>query len=124
VGIAQTLFEVEVIVETGNKEYKPLSWYGKAEWTRNKFRKMYHIYARNHSHAWKKAQKYGTPKSCYKVDVISGLANIENIKLDQEPMVGRLNPYPNAIAMDEMIWKKKKSKKYHNKGVKPIDNIE
>jgi hypothetical protein len=123
-GVAQVLFEVEVIVETGNKEYKPLNWYGKAEWTRTKIRKMYHIPARNQNHAWKKAQKYGTPKSCHKIDAVSALSNIENIKLDQEPIISKLNPYLNAIAMDELIWKKKKSKKQHNKSKKPIDNIE
>ncbi|MEN9945449.1 MAG: hypothetical protein RLY18_1407 [Pseudomonadota bacterium] len=59
-GVTLFTYEVEVVVERGNYEYKPLTWYGKAEWTRNKQTKMFIIEnVRDHNEAMKKAQKYG-----------------------------------------------------------------
>ncbi len=61
--------------------------------------KMFHIDARTPDQAWEKAKKRGHPVSCRKVDA-------EKI-MDRTILIEPLNPYPNAVAMDEMIWKKK-----------------
>lgn len=65
--------------------------------------KMFHIDARTHGQAMRKASKYGTPRSCRKVDMDRMRVNAEAFLIPY----GANNPYPNAIAMDEMIWKKK-----------------
>ncbi len=100
-------FEVKVRVSVGKEEYKPICYYGKAEWARDKICKMFHIKARTQDKAEKIARKkYGEPISCRKVNVYDMLGNPENIKLEQ-PTVYGVNPYKNAVAMDEMIWEKR-----------------
>ena len=71
----------------------------------NKITKMKHIDARTHQQAIIKAEKYGHPISVRKVDIERMNGNMEDLLL-LEPY-GAKNPYPNAISMDEMIWKKK-----------------
>lgn len=71
--------------------------------------RMFHVDAKTHQQAMQKAEKHGRPLTVRKVDkdrMMGG--NIENLLL-QEPF-GANNPYPNAVAMDEMIWKKKKKR--------------
>jgi hypothetical protein len=109
--VGTLLFEVGVLVK-GKEQYKyTTEYYGKGDITNNSFEKMFHIEARTAKQACLKARKYGTPKTCRKVDALSLLSNIENIDLKQKLVFGINSPFKNAIAMDEMIWNKKKSKK-------------
>lgn len=67
----------------------------------NTMTKMFHIDARTRKQALQKAEKHGRPISARKADV-------ERMSLSVERMpLGASNPYPNAIAMDEFIWKRK-----------------
>ncbi len=77
---------------------------------------MFHIEAKTPSQAGTRARKYGRPISVRKVDVEKMSGNIENLLLPEA--YGASNPYPNAIAMDEMIWKQK------NKRAKRIESQE
>lgn len=71
----------------------------------NKIIKMFHVDARTHEQAMQKVEKRGRPISARKVNVEEMGINIENLLL-REPY-GAKNPYPDAIAMDEMVWRKK-----------------
>jgi hypothetical protein len=114
-----TTFEVRVRVDSGKPEYKPIKYsskvkgyYGKVEWACEQVVKMFHIPARTHEQAKKIARrKYGEPISCHKLDVMSHLSNIENLKLDQPVLYGAGSPYKNAIAMDEKIWEKRNKRR-------------
>ncbi len=64
--------------------------------------KMYHIDARTHEQAIRKAEKYGRPLGCRKVNTEKIMG--DGLRLEA---YGVNNPYPNAVAMDEMIWKRK-----------------
>jgi len=76
---------------------------------------MFHIDARTPELAKKHARrKYGEPISCRKMDALSSLASIENLKLEQSPFYGVGSPYQNAVAMDEMVWQKQKRTKRRN----------
>ena len=77
---------------------------------------MFHIEANTPSQAGTRAEKYGRPLSVRKVDVEKMGGNIEKLLMPE--VYGESNPYPNAIAMDEMIWRKK------NKRVKRIESRE
>ena len=76
-------------------------------------RKMFHIDARTDEQARKKAKKYGKPLSVRKYHPEDRLKNIENIKLNQEPLDVFLlnNQFNKALAMDEFIWKKQNKKR-------------
>ncbi len=63
--------------------------------------KMFHIEARSHEQASQRCEKHGRPISVRKVDV-GRIRPISSLVL---PVVE--NPYPDAVAMDEMIWKRK-----------------
>ena len=56
-----------------------------------------------------RCSKHGRVLSARKVDVSDMLANIEHFPLLPEPYQSG-NPYPNAVAMDEFIWKKKEKR--------------
>jgi hypothetical protein len=74
--------------------------------------KMYQIDARTREQAIKKARKHkGEILSCRKVDATPGLKSIEKLPLDNFTIFDAQNPYPNAVAMDEMIWKKRNKRR-------------
>ncbi len=96
-------FEVKVLVrKKGSKHFSShIGMYIEKSIT-----KMYHIEARTHVQAFSRAKKYGRPISTRKIDIekVSGVS-MENLLL-REPY-GKKNPYPDAMAMDEFIWRKK-----------------
>jgi len=78
---------------------------------KKEMKRMFHITARTPEQASKKAEKYGRPLSVRKADVAKMYGDITKLRLDQKPLAGVYqfgNPYDSAIAMGEMIWKKKK----------------
>ncbi len=107
--MASTLqrYEVRVLVpEKGNEHY---SYKLKEFVRRTEVRTFHSPFFRDHSQAFEWAKKYGRPISARKV-------SRDRVCLDTEKMMQRIreeelriheNPYPNAIAMDEMIWNKK-----------------
>ena len=98
----QQTFEVRVLVKkTGSKHFSQhIGKYLYETMTR-----MFHIEARTANQAGARAEKYGRPLSVRKVDVERMSGNIEKLLLPE--VYGANNPYSNAIAMDELIWKKK-----------------
>lgn len=112
------IFEVRVNIK-GTKETEYYSSF-LGKWVKNEIIKMFHLEAKSTKQAMKKAEKYGRPISARKTNMEKIQWNIEHLKLDQ-PL---LNPYSNAIAMDEMIWKKKNNRiKNHTKDKRDIDNL-
>lgn len=78
--------------------------------------KTFHKEAKTPKQAMQLCAKYGHPISARKTDVCER-DNIENLQLLPE------NPYPNAIAMSDMIWqrKSKRAERLYNSGLdKPI----
>jgi hypothetical protein len=70
--------------------------------------KMFHIEARTRQQAIDKVRKHkGKILSCRHVDVSPALHSIEKIQLDNFNIYDAVNPYKNAIAMDEMIMRKR-----------------
>ena len=100
-----TTFEVRVEVSVGTKRYKPICYYGKGEWARDKIFKMFHVEANSPRQAKLKAEKHGHPVSCRKLDAHGLAGNIEALPLDNAKYVN-FNPYSSAIAMDELIFDK------------------
>jgi hypothetical protein len=69
--------------------------------------RMFHIDARTQDQASDIAErKYGHVRGIHKVDKDKMRGNPQRFLLPY----GANNPYPNAIAMDEMIWKKKEQR--------------
>jgi len=66
--------------------------------------KMFHIDARTRKQAMQRVEKHGRPISGRKVDFEKMGGNIE-LLLERDSKL--INPYPDAVAMDEFIWKKK-----------------
>ena len=75
--------------------------------------RMFHINARTPNQAGTRAEKYGRPISVRKVDIEKMSGDIEKLMLPE--VFGANNPYPDAIAMDEMVWKQK-SKRIQRRG--------
>ena len=68
--------------------------------------KTVHKTASSPYQAMVKAKKLGTAIHVRKVDFTKIFGNIEDLNLEQGEKV-EVSPYTTAIAMDEMIWKKK-----------------
>ncbi len=98
-GSSLQTFEVKVMVKI--KGSKHFSW-NRGKYIENGIVKMFHKDARTGEQAMRKCEKYGHPISVRKVDV-------ERIKsLPSLPLgYGLVNPYPDAIALDEMPWRRK-----------------
>lgn len=95
-------FEVRVKVKkSGSKHFS----YHVGMYIENETTKTFHKEARTGEQAMQKCEKYGRPISYQKVDV-ERIRPVENLQKLLEPY-GANNPYSNAIAMDEMIWRKK-----------------
>jgi len=69
----------------------------------NKITKMFHVDARTPEQAMRKVEKYGRLLSVRKVDTEKMRGNIEMCLMRDKVE----NPYPNAVAMDEFVWKRK-----------------
>ncbi|KKN79308.1 hypothetical protein LCGC14_0340900 [marine sediment metagenome] len=65
--------------------------------------RMFHITARNPKKAGDRGKRHGKVLNVRKVNLEALIGNIESLPLNQP-----VNPYKNAIAMDEMVWDKKK----------------
>ena len=111
-------FEVRIEVPAGSKSWgtypqAPNQKGRKGVWIIPTIVKMLHIEARTHKQAAlrAKAKRLGRIVSCRQLDAHAMIGNIENLKLDQVPMVGADSPYSNAVAMDEMIWAKRNKRR-------------
>lgn len=71
----------------------------------DKIIKMFHISARTPEQAKLKAEKKGRCLSVRKANAEKMGFNVEGLLL-REPFAAH-NPYPDAIAMDEQVWRKK-----------------
>lgn len=101
-------FDVVVLTKDNPDKVKPYySGFGIGDYRNWEERKMKHIDARTHEQAKKKAEKYGRVLSVRKHISTRSYGKIENIKLDQEPLPLIVPQFSKAIAMDEMIWKKR-----------------
>jgi len=90
------------------------------EFIYNKTIKMFHFDTRTQEQAIQKGAKHGEVLSCHKFDRTRKLEYVNNLKLDQIPLV--TNQYKDAIAMDEMIWQKQiKKRKNLYKDKKGVD---
>jgi len=104
-------FEVRVLVKKkGSRHFS--SHIGK--YIEETVTKMFHIDAKTPNNAGVRAEKYGRPISVRKADFERMGGNIEDLLLPE--VYGVDNPYPNALAMDGMIWKQK------NKRAKRIES--
>jgi hypothetical protein len=103
-----TTFEIRM--RTHGNIIRHLNWDNGVQY--KKETKMYQIDARTREQAIKKARKHkGEIVSCRKVDATMSLESIEKLPLDNFNIFDAQNPYPNAIAMDEMIWKKRTTRR-------------
>jgi len=77
---------------------------------------MKHVQAKDHKSAKIKGKRYGHVVSVRKADITHIFGNIENLELNQMPLVEYVkgSHYESAIAMDEMIWNKR-NKRIKNK---------
>jgi hypothetical protein len=126
-------YEVEVEVFLGGKHYgyypvhseDAKSKAEKGVYIKDKLVKMFHFENCSYSQAIEKGKKHGKVKSCQKVDAYESLRSIEHIELNQETVYDRGNPYPNAMAMGEMLWNKKIDRRNNlinqKKDKEPID---
>lgn len=94
-----TTFEVRVEVKQGSKHYQ--SFLGM--YVQDKTVKMFHKDARTREQAIQKCEKYGRPLSARKLDVEKIDGSMVNLNLEEI----MINPWENALAMDEMIWRKR-----------------
>jgi len=100
-------FDVVVLVKDDSERVKPY-YNGFNGLYRNwEEHKMKHIDARTPKQAKNKAEKYGKVLSVRKHVATRRYEQIENIQLDQEPLLPLKTQVSKAIIMDEMIWKKR-----------------
>lgn len=109
---AVTMFEVRVEVPKGKKRYgyHPIrrgSRIVKGAMIQETIIKMLHIERRTHEQAKKEGEKHGKVISVQKLQVERIVGNPENMRLDQASVYDMGNPYPNAVSMDEMVWRKR-----------------
>lgn len=110
--MSESVFEVKVLVK-GDKPIRHLPWKDCEEQFR-KVLKMLHIERRTLGQAIKVGEKHGKVVSCRKVSASSIIereaAYMESLPLDNHIYMPS-NLYSNAVAMDEMIWKKRPRRK-------------
>jgi hypothetical protein len=113
-------FEVEVEVITGNKRY---TYYPVNSQTANKnvepkkgvfikdaLVKLFQFENCTKDRAIDLGKKHGKVKSCRKIDAYESLLAIEKLELNQTTIYDRGCQYASPIAMDGMIWQKRKNK--------------
>ena len=98
-------FEVRVEVIRNNSKHYEIVPYLKGMWVFDKIIKMFHVDAKDGKTAMRICEKHGRPLTSRKVKDRDGA--IEHLQLFQEHIE---IPYENAIAMDDMIWRKKKKR--------------
>lgn len=94
-----TTYEVKVKVKRGIPYYSSLL----GMYIQDEIVKMFHRDARTGEQAMRGCEKHGRPISVRKADIERMQGNPERLKLDEM----LLNPYEDAIAMDEFVWKKR-----------------
>lgn len=99
-------FQVRVIPKNTHPEYISKDGYYSDE----DGALVVHIERRTHKQARKAAKKYGRPISVQKMDVVDVIGHIENLNIQNEVYCDP-NPYPSAIAMDEMIFNKRNKRR-------------
>lgn len=93
-------FEVKVEVkESGSRHFSPHV----GMYIENKVTKMFHFDTRTPKQAERRGEKHGRVISVQKVDVDRMRGNMDSLML----RLKATNPYPDAVAMDEMIWRRK-----------------
>lgn len=97
----------EVKVEVRKNRTRRYS-YRVGRYIEDRVTKMFHVDARTPRQAMQKSKKHGRPISACKVNVEKMMRSVETL-LQREPY-GINNPYPNAISMDEMIWRRKNTR--------------
>ena len=103
-GTNVSVYEVRVQIKGQPFEY--YSKYGKR--ISHEIEKIFHFERNRPKQAIEAGRKYGKVINCRKVKYSDVLGNIESIKLEPQPSIyGQGNPYNNAIAMGDMIWKKR-----------------
>lgn len=99
-GHRTTTFEVEVLIKSkkpiGYRSDKSLHFFEETV-------RMFHITARTAKQAMARCEKKGRPLSARKIDTAVMFKNIEELPIQNDIYVNK-NPYPDPIAMDEMIW--------------------
>ncbi len=103
-------YEVRVAVET--KELPHYSTHASGV-VRSTLTKMFHFSAKTPQQACDKAWKYGRPLGVRKIDRDKIFGDIEKLKLAPQTLdvYKDGNPYNSALAMDEMIWQKRNSRR-------------
>jgi len=99
---------------------KPFATIASSYWVRtaDKVVKMFHKDARTRKQAMQKCEKHGRPISARKINIEKIDGNIANLNLE-ELMV---NPYENAVAMDEFVWRKRNIRiKHRQRDKKALD---
>ncbi|MCJ7655161.1 MAG: hypothetical protein MUO97_07700 [Dehalococcoidia bacterium] len=108
-----TMYEVRVEVEKqGSQRHREISFFRNMRVEKkllyinvgDKVVKMFHQDARTPEQASKKCEKYGRVISVRKADVGKMNGNLANLRLEQLPIL------TNAIAMDEMIWRRRNNR--------------
>lgn len=119
-GANTTVFEVTVVVKTKTREtinqigYGVLKKFTKSLYIEDTNKKVFHISARTSEQAGDKAEaKYGRVLSVRKLSP-KIIGDIENLRLEQEPYDSG-NPYQDALAMDEFIWRKHQVRRENNR---------
>ena len=121
-GANLTTFEVRVRI-TGGLPIRYLDNYGQNQYPKEI--KMFHVEARTSKQAINIKKKLGEIVSCRKTQVDRIVGNIESLPLNQDTMYSLGNPYEDAVAMNDMIWKKRnKRRKNIHKDKIPLDKIE
>jgi predicted HTH domain antitoxin len=99
-----TYFEVEVMVRGIPYEY--YSRFGKR--IGHDIVKMFHFERRTPEQAVEAGKRYGEVLTCRKADREKILGSVDGMSIDPIPTIyDNGNPYKNAMAMDDMIWKKR-----------------
>lgn len=80
--------------------------------------RMFHIEAGKPKQAKRKAEKHGRVLSCRKVSASQVIERMAVITEAQLVGIQMTNPYLDAVAMDELIWKRKnkRAERIRNRG--------
>lgn len=119
-GANVNIFEARIQIK-GDKPIRWYPWKDAVEYMKDTF--TVYIERRTRKQALVEAKKKGKVLSCRKIDRDKLFGDIGQLQIDNSRYMGKEN-YANAIAMDEMIWTKKKKReriKNIHKDKKDID---
>lgn len=88
----------------------------------SKITKTFHIESNKQDGAKRKAEKHGRVISCRKVSASDIMERMAVITESQPLGLQMTNPYPDAIAMDDFIWKKKNNRAERIRNNRERDN--